>query len=473
MRAVVRTLLFASLILGDHPLYGQKLGEVPRVAPDMDAPRGEVLEWTSEEGRAYWYRLPREIGASNPPNLVFMLHGTGLNHGWAFRNYPIQSGQFRGGDIVISPDGLTPQDGGTFNFVQGKEDGEQVAGLIRHFKRQFPIRSVYIYGHSQGAFFAYWFAGEYTELVDGIVAHAGNVLSVRHSELAKKKLAIGILHGKADAVVSVDCAHRSEKIYRDQGYLKIKLTIVEGLTAESGHWPLPVEVLEMMRWLDQASAASASDALDVAVTEIARPDPSLDVVADVLARARALLKGHRGNDRESLETRAGALAEFLSDAVAAHQRSLRSAIEADASVSGFVPWKEHFRRVDPACAASSAAKEWKKAMKDAIASARKQHEKVAAILRALERPPSAPALLPALEVWESCALAPNEPDLARRLREIFAAPPANTRAKDSERFQALAAARTAAVNEGRDRAATITREIAAAFRSAHPDLFPR
>ncbi|MBT6969192.1 MAG: hypothetical protein HOA02_10445, partial [Planctomycetes bacterium] len=241
----------------------QKYGEVDKVAPSPNAPQGQTLEWTSAEGKSYWYRLPHQINPKKPPNLVLMLHGTGLTWGWAFWNYPISNGGFRGNDIVIAPEGMTPGGGDTFNFTQSKPDGDHIAGLIRHFKSKFPIDKVYVYGHSQGAFFCYWFAGAYTELVDGIVAHAGNVLTVNHNKLAKDKVAIGILHGKADAVVSVKCAHRTEKIYKQQGYKKIKMNIVEGLTERSGHWPLPTQVAEMFDWLDQVNADSPQLALSV------------------------------------------------------------------------------------------------------------------------------------------------------------------------------------------------------------------
>src|SRR5262249_43408559 len=153
---------------------------------------------------------------SKPPALVLMLHGTGLKWGWAFWNYPIEKGQFRGDDVVVAPEAMTPGGQDVFNFVQNKADGDQIAGIIAYFRKRFPIGRVYLYGHSQGAFFTYWFAGEHPELVDGIVAHAGNVLgNVKHPKAAKEKVAIGILHGRADAVVPVDCAYATEKLYKE------------------------------------------------------------------------------------------------------------------------------------------------------------------------------------------------------------------------------------------------------------------
>ena len=135
-------LVVAAMVLSAAPGLTQKLGEVPRVKPSAQAPKGEVLEWTSAEGQEYWYRLPKKARGRRKPCLIFMLHGTGLNHGWSFWNYPIAKGAFRGDDIVVSPDGLTPGQGETFNFVQGKKDGEQIEHLIELFRGQFDIGNV-------------------------------------------------------------------------------------------------------------------------------------------------------------------------------------------------------------------------------------------------------------------------------------------------------------------------------------------
>ncbi|MEZ5979194.1 MAG: alpha/beta hydrolase [Planctomycetota bacterium] len=279
--------------------HAQEIGSVPRVEPSTSAPRNEVLEWTTPEGQEYWYRLPKE--SRRKPCLVLMLHGTGLNHGWSFWNYPIGSGVFRGDDIVVSPDGLSPGQGDTFNFLQGKADGDQIAHLIETFRSEFEISNVYLYGHSQGAFFCYWFAGEHPELVDGIVAHAGNVLDVKHPKLAKEKVAIGILHCESDQVVPVECARRTEQIYREEGYRKLRCWIVEGIRPEAGHWPLPDHVAKMMEWLDSVSVKDARQAVEIARSSLARTDSDFPTAVRAAAEARDLIKKYDGEDREQVE----------------------------------------------------------------------------------------------------------------------------------------------------------------------------
>lgn len=130
-----------------------------KAEPTADAERGRVLEWKTHKGQPYRYRLPAKIDAAKPPNLVIMLHGDGCRYYWPFANYPIEKRTFRGGDIVVGPEAVTSAGGDTFVFAQRKEEGEHLAALIDQFKKRFPIGKVFVYGHSSGAIFAYWFAG--------------------------------------------------------------------------------------------------------------------------------------------------------------------------------------------------------------------------------------------------------------------------------------------------------------------------
>jgi predicted esterase len=455
--------LFAAIV------QAQKLGTVPRVAPSQSAPRGETLEWTSPAGKLYWYRLPKKLSAKKPPCLIFMLHGTGLNHGWSFWNYPIARGSFRPDDIIVSPDGLTPGGGDTFNFVQGKKDGDQIAGLIKLFKKQFPIARVYLYGHSQGAFFCYWFVGAHPELVNGIVAHAGNVLDVRHPKLARQKIGIGILHGKADAVVSVECAYRTEKIYREQGYQKLKLYVVEGLTKRSGHWPLPGQVLEMFDWLDRVTVDTADGVIAVALSELAKAAPDLLVVVEAAADAKRLLKKHKGKDRGQLKAKLDAIEAFIEEAAAAEADHLRTCINSLKPMKETECWPAHFRLVNPAMKNVAA---WRKTLRAQIAQAKRHEKAVARALKSLSKRPSKKAFVAAVKALEESTLADRYGELRDLVARVSENPPRGVGEKQ------LAACRQVIqksfeqdeLGQGAARGALESR--LRSFRSAHPDWFP-
>lgn len=373
MRILIMILLVLSTVLP-----AQKIGEVPRVEPNRKAERGVALEWTSPEGRAYWYRLPKK---SPKPNLIIMLHGTGLNHGWSFWNYGVADGHFRPDDIVVSPDGLTPG-GQTFNFVQGDKDGDQIAGLIRLFRSRFDVNRVFLYGHSQGAFFCYWFGGRHPQLIDGYVAHAGNLLQADHPAEAKSKLGIAILHGRADAVVPVICATDTEKRLKDLGYQKVRLEIVDGLTEQSGHWPLPQQVKELMKWLDRVSVDDAATLLGLAETDLGGKDPDLETLVRNLAKLPKLVRKAPKNQRESLSGRAQQLESRIESVVSAHLASL-SQMGADPKAKVHAPWAARVRRFQRAFKDHPL---WKKSGKAWTKRVRSDTKKLARAAKSLSNP---------------------------------------------------------------------------------------
>jgi predicted esterase len=454
--------LLLSIVVPLAAVPAQKRGEVPKVAPSTKAERGVVLEWTSKQGRPYWYRLPDTIGEQNPPNLLLMLHGTGLDQGWSFWNYPIV-GDFRKDDIVVSPDGLTPG-GETFNFVQGPKDGDQIAQLIADFQQAFPIGRVYLYGHSQGAFFCYWFAGEYPALIDGIVAHAGNVLQVTHGTLAKQKVAIGILHGRADAVVPVECAVRTAAIYREQGYEKVKLDIVEGLTEQSGHWPLPFHVDQMLAWLDNVSVQTAGQAVRGAASELGREQPELTVVADQLGRAQKLMRKAGAADKKVLQPQLDALQAFLERAAAMHAEQLLAEPAVSDPKAGYGAWVPHFVAADRAFGELA---NWKKLMAKPCALAGRHDKLVDKALKAIEKG-SKGSTAAGIETFTEAFLSARADHLRTALIGAFAS------AKEpvgQSQFDALVRQRGEDAEAARKAAAELTAPLLAELRQALPELF--
>ena len=459
-----RALLITALL--STGAFAQK--EAERVEPSDSAPKGEVLEWTSAQGQPYWYRLPKKIDAKRPPALVLMLHGSNVPYQWAFWNYPIAAGQFRGGDIVVAPEGMTPGAGeGVFNIVQGKQDGDQIAGLIRYFRDRFPVGRVYLYGHSQGAFFAYWFAGEYPELVDGIVAHAGNVLDVRHTDLSREKVAIGILHGEVDQVVSVECAYRTHEIYEKEGYAKLKLYVVEGLREQAGHWPLPEQAGEMFEWLDQVCVRTPGQAVSVALSELGEEQPELAVVADALADARALLKRYREKDADELAARVAELGAWMETAAAAHAERLLAepAVAERALPDG--PWSMHFVRAERAFRATDA---WQDAMKAVRKAAAKHDKAVDKALKGLGKP-SRGSFRAAAEALDEGYLAARWDELRGATLKLADDPPKGVDSDDLEALRARVAERAETRAAGREAELAFTAELAAALRSEQAELF--
>ena len=468
MRRTVLFVFLAGFTLG-LPVAShaqEKADEI--VAPSAAVAGGKVLEWTTPEGRPYWYRVPKKIKASAPPALILMLHGTGMPHGWAFWNYSIAGGTFRADDIIVSPDGLTPGNG-AFNFVQGKKDGDQIAGLIHLFREEFPIGRVYLYGHSQGAFFAYWFAGEDPQLVDGIIAHAGNVLDVKHSDFARDKVAIGILHGKADAVVSVECAYRTHDIYQQEGYKKLKLYVVEGLTETSGHWPLPQQVLEMLQWLDEVSVKTAWQAVEMAMVQFDAAQPSLEGMLAAQLEARVLLKKYQGEDKALLAGKVVLLDEFLALALQAHQDAVAEPALDFSSKSEFAAWMVHFVAANRVFANDRL---WTKTFKKVQGQAGKHSKAVDKALDALGKAVNKKNFSTAVQALEADFLSARYEELAGQLARIVENSPKDLAPKDCATLAEILSSRSEARNTGRENFLATTATAAKEFRATHADAFP-
>jgi predicted esterase len=132
--------------------------------------KGKVYAWKAKDGLVYRYYIPKKYDADKGAGLTVILHGSNLSAGWGFWNH--RAGEFRPDDIVVSPDGTTPNQQGTgFNFLGEKKDAKRLKALLDELKKKFKVRATYLYGHSQGSFFALYFAGEYPEDVQGVLMH--------------------------------------------------------------------------------------------------------------------------------------------------------------------------------------------------------------------------------------------------------------------------------------------------------------
>ncbi len=450
-----------AVILLTLGLTAQKEADA-RVAPGKAAPRGKLLEWSSAEGKPYWYRLPKKVDKKHPPSLILMFHGTGGSHGWAFWNYPIVAGRFRPNDVVVAPSGMTPGQGKTFNFVQGKKDGEHIAGLIKQWKKAMPIGRVYLYGHSQGAFFCYWFGGQYPELIDGYVAHAGNLLgNVKHPSLAKQKVAVGILHGKADAVVPVVCAHNTEKQYRKLGYQKVRKYIVEGLTERSGHWPLPVQVGEMFEWLDQVSVSSPEQAIGVALAELKKELPDLEVVMDALGRAKVMKK--KAADAEALAGQITLVEQFSTASEAAHREVLLALPELKDKKAAYGSWAAQYRI---AARAFGASPSWQKGMKESHRRSKLQQKQIAKAMKGLGNP-SAKAFRRAVKTWRSAYLGDAYEELSGALQSLVAHPPRGLKTEEVRALEAMMLDRAGLDAKAAAAARAVTEQATLSFREEY------
>lgn len=205
-------------------------GDVKEKEPGAKA-TGKVYQWKSKDGLVYFYRVPKSYEPDKGANLTFLLHGSNLTHGWGFANHDHKT--FRPDDIVVSPDGTTSNGRGGFNFLGERKDAKRFRALIEELEEIFNVRQVFLYGHSQGSFFALYFAGESPNLVDGIVAHASGVWTWTQQGPKGHRQAIVLMHGTQDPVVPYGQSVGGYDSFVEKKYPTVRLRSLE----HWNHWP--------------------------------------------------------------------------------------------------------------------------------------------------------------------------------------------------------------------------------------------
>ncbi|MGI9240260.1 MAG: hypothetical protein ACR2RV_05635, partial [Verrucomicrobiales bacterium] len=224
--------LFPVLLLGVLGLSGHIGSAAPVKERDpADLSAGKVYGWQSEDGLAYHYRIPKTYDAEAGANLTFVLHGSNLSRTWGFANHDPDT--FRPDDIVVCPDGTTPNGEGGFNFFGKGVDVERLHALHQQLQQLFKVNATFIYGHSQGSFFALLYAGAKPQEVQGVVAHASGVWGGTAQPETAHHQAVVFMHGTQDPIVPYGQSVGGYESMLKKGYPTVRLRSLEGWN----HWP--------------------------------------------------------------------------------------------------------------------------------------------------------------------------------------------------------------------------------------------
>src|SRR6185295_15192758 len=244
---------------------GARAEDAPPAPLEMKPPSpetaGKKCGWKSADGLQYEHYVPKTYDPRRGANLIIILHGTGMDRRWGMANQI--PGEFRPDDVLVSPDG-TSKTGETVNFLNDAKDCKRVHALQDEIRKALKIRATYLYGHSNGAFFCYLYAGAYPDDVQGVVAQSGNIWNGTAATPKNHKQAIAVMHGTQDPVVSYFLAPGVLAFYREAKYPMAHLRSLEGWN----HWPNQWQTANEIAWCegmttdDPERATAAFDALD-------------------------------------------------------------------------------------------------------------------------------------------------------------------------------------------------------------------
>ena len=232
----------------------------PQLDP-REAKAGKPAGWTSADGLPFEFYVPEDYDPEAGANLTLILHGNGLDHRWAFWNHPV--GEFRPNDILVSPDGTTPKEKtntGAAEFLGTGADADRLHALLEELKSIWNVRRTYLYGHSQGSFFVFYYAGLYPEDVDGVCGHASGVWNGTQQGKKGHGQAIGFLHGTNDHIPYGQSFY-GRKSYRDAKYPLVHLRTLYDWDHRP-HWMQAASVLAWCEGMTSDDPAGVADCLE-------------------------------------------------------------------------------------------------------------------------------------------------------------------------------------------------------------------
>ncbi|MBL8841173.1 MAG: hypothetical protein JNL90_06520 [Planctomycetes bacterium] len=278
-------------------------------------PTGAVYQWKSASGAPFEYFVPKSYDPQQGANLTVVLHGNGLDYRWTFWNHP--AGEFRPDDIVVSLEGTEKlASTGAFEFVAGRASCTAVHEQLEELKAVFKVNQTFLYGHSQGSFFVYEYAGEYPKDVAGVVGHAGALWMSSKLAKANHGQAIAFLHGTDDANVPWGQSVAGRTAYREAGYPRVHLRTLW----DWPHAPNWQQAQNQLAWCEGMTSESAERvAAALATLSETKVTGGLDPAAlhavaarlEGLAGASSAQKGAATRARSAVEKSATAIAAAI------------------------------------------------------------------------------------------------------------------------------------------------------------------
>jgi predicted esterase len=241
-RHAIGALLFAAAALFG-PSAGLAGNDHPEKEPGPKT-KGEVYTWKASDGLAYEYFVPKDYDPAKGANLLLMLHGSNLDRRWSFANH--EAGKFRPDDVVVSPDGTTSNGKNGFNFLQSEKDLQRLHALHEELKKKFKVNATFVYGHSQGSFFTFLYAGAYPDDVQGVVGQSSGVWIGTQATAKHHHQAVALMHGTADPVVPYAQSVGGLDFYRQAKYPMVHLRSLEGWN----HWPNQDQTAQELAWCE-------------------------------------------------------------------------------------------------------------------------------------------------------------------------------------------------------------------------------
>jgi len=320
--------------------------------------RGQIMDAAAANGMAYHVRVPEKYDPKAGRPAIVVLHGSNAYSADYLLGIAQRWPRIAADYVLIGIDGEWPTqkdpDGPpafVYTYVDfvgkskykgfpgtDRESPALVAETLGEIRQQLKLTKVFVTGHSQGGFLAYSCLMNCPELfAGGMPISAGLIFQCEPTAFEdadvrrqQRKLAIVILHGDKDPLVSVAMANSAYESFLDDGFPMIRLLIAK----DAGHPFIFLPFDEGIRWLESMTSDDPRALLALAQGAFARKEYR-DALA-YLARAQELDRagGHAPT--------AKSLRQKIEQLGAAPARKLETEIR-EAKGNGWVPDFDAFR----------------------------------------------------------------------------------------------------------------------------------
>lgn len=258
---IVFTIAILAATLAAPCALAQPSDQVPTAKSPAEVPPGKTGLLTSSSGMKYFLRVPASYDAKRGTRVIVFMHGSNMNGLTYLRSF--EGAGWAKDDILVCPNGemggaaADPYGSNNFGFGSAKPVAEVTREVLEHYR----ATRVYVGGHSQGGYVTYSVILHYPDLYHGAIPMAGdcwsqnepNLWETKPETMAKQKeIAIAVIHGKADPVVSFEQGQHAYDVFRAMGYPKLRLYAPERL----GHQFLLSPVPDALAWLDAMTGLS-------------------------------------------------------------------------------------------------------------------------------------------------------------------------------------------------------------------------
>jgi poly(3-hydroxybutyrate) depolymerase len=251
-----------ALVLGFAGAASAKDKKLDEAERPRDVKPGKEALLKSRKGMYYFLRVPKKYDAKKGARLIVFLHGSNMNGLSYLRSF--EAKRWANDAILCCPNGETgkgdPYGANNFTF----QSAPYVAGITEDVQKDFKTTVTYVGGHSQGGFLTYSVIMHFPELYHGALPMAGDCWMQNEPNLweddakkmeQQKRIAIAVIHGRADPVVKFSQGEHAYDVFRAMGYPKLRFFAPERL----GHQFMLSPVDDALAWLDAMNGLEEKD----------------------------------------------------------------------------------------------------------------------------------------------------------------------------------------------------------------------